>query len=75
MIEIRVSLPEDIEIELNKIPKENWQILFSRLLKEKLEEIKEMETILSKSKLTESKAKELADEISLSIAKRLTEEK
>ena len=40
-------------------------------LKRKLEAIREIESIVSKSKLTKEKAKELADEVSLAIAKKL----
>ena len=48
-------------------------MLFSRFLRRELEEIREIEAVVSKSKLTEAKANELADEVSLAIAKRLTE--
>lgn len=51
-----------------------WQLLFSRFLneelREKLDRIKRIESIVSKSKLTEEQAEELADEVSLSVAKR-----
>ena len=73
MGELVVKIPEDIEIELGKVSKEDWQLLFSRFLRRKLEEIREIESIVSKSKLTEEQAKELADEVSLAIAKRLLE--
>ena len=73
MAEVLVKIPEDIGIELGKIPKEDWQLLFSRFLRRELEEIREVEAIVSKSKLTEEQAKELADEVSLAIAKRLLE--
>ena len=71
--EVMFKVPEDIGIELGKISKEDWQLLFSRFLRRELEEIREIESIVSKSKLTEEQAKELADEVSLSIAKRLLE--
>ena len=73
MAELVVKIPEDIGIELGKIPKEDWQLLFSRFLRRELEEIREIESIVSKSKLTAEQAKELADEVSLAIAKRLLE--
>ena len=60
-------------IELGRVSKENWQLLFSRFLRRELEEIRGIESIVSKSKLTEEQAKELADEVSLAIAKRLLE--
>ncbi|HJH27388.1 MAG TPA: hypothetical protein C5S37_11665 [Methanophagales archaeon] len=73
MGEIVVKVPEDIGIELGRVSEEIWQLLFSRFLRRELEEIREIEAIVSKSKLTEEQAKELADEVSLSIAKRLLE--
>ena len=73
MGELVVKVPEDIGIELGKISTEDWQLLFSRFLRRELEEIREIEAIVSKSKLTEAKANELADEVSLAIAKRLVE--
>ena len=73
MAEIVVKVPEDIGIELGRVSEENWQLLFSRFLRRELEEIRALEAILSKSKLTEEQAKELADEVSLAIAKRLLE--
>jgi len=48
-------------------------LIFSRFLRRELEDIREIESIVSKSKLTEEQAKELADEVSLAIAKRLLE--
>lgn len=73
MAELVVKVPEDIGIEFGKISKADWQLLFSRFLRRELEEIREIEAIVSKSKLTEEQAKELADEVSLAIAKRLLE--
>ena len=73
MAEIVVKVPEDIGIELGRVSEENWQLLFSRFLRRELGEIRELEAILSKSKLTEEQAKDLADEVSLAIAKRLLE--
>jgi len=71
MAEIVVKVPEDIGIELGRVSEENWQLLFSRFLRRELGEIRELEAIVSKSKLTEEQAKALADEVSLAIAKRL----
>jgi len=73
MAELVVKIPEDIGIELGNVSKKDWQLLFSRFLRRELEEIREIESIVSKSKLTEEQAKELADEVSLAIAKRLLE--
>ena len=79
MSELVLRVPSDIREEFRaefgrKMPDEMWQLLFSRFLKEelkeKLQKIKRIESIVSKSKLTEEQAKKLADEASLSVAKR-----
>ena len=69
MAEVVVNIPEELK-EFESISPINWQLLFSRFLKKELERIKEIEAIVSKSKLTEEQAKELADEVSLAISKR-----
>jgi len=77
--EVLLRVPDDVGKEFEtalgiKIPEKMWQLLFSRFLneelREKLSEIKKIESVVSKSKLTEKQAKELADDVSLSIAKR-----
>ena len=74
MAELKVEVPEDISMEFSKISDMDWQLIFSRFLKRELDRIKEIESIVSKSKATEEQVKELADEVSLSIAKRLLKE-
>jgi hypothetical protein len=70
MAEVKIEIPEDLSEEFTHISKEEWQLLFSRFLKEELERIKKVESIVAKSKLTEKQAKKLADEVNLSLAKR-----
>jgi hypothetical protein len=74
MADLFVKIPRDIESEYGRITKDDWQLLFSRFLRRELGDIKRVESILSRSKMTEEQAKELADEVSLSIAKRLIKE-
>lgn len=79
MAEVLLRVPDDVRREFEAllgrgISESMWQLLFSRFLKEELREklsrIKRIESIVSKSKLTEKQAKELADEASLSLSKR-----
>jgi len=79
MGELLLRVPYDVRREFETVFGRNvtdatWQLLFSRFLneelREKLNRIKRIESIVSKSKLTEEQAKKLADEVSLSIAKR-----
>lgn len=69
MVEITISIPEELE-ELAYISKINWQLAILRKLKEEFEELAEVKSIVSKSKLTQEQADELADEVSLSLAKK-----
>jgi len=69
MPEVMVDLPEDLVKELEKISKLDLSLVVSRLLKEKLARIARLEKIISKSKLSEEKAREIADEINLSLSK------
>lgn len=75
MGELKVKIPEDIGMEFDKISEKDWQLLFSRFIKSKLDEIREVESIVSKSKATEGQVKELADEVSGSIIAELKNEK
>lgn len=79
MAELLLRVPDEVRREFKtvlgrEIPEKMWQLLFARFLneelREKLSEIKRIESIVSKSKLTEKQAKELADEVSESLAKR-----
>ena len=79
MPELKLEVPDDVRMEFEalfgkKMPESMWQLLFSRFLNEelrkKLSEIKKIESIVSRSKLTEKQAKELADEVSMSLSKR-----
>ena len=69
MAEVVVKIPEELK-EFESISPINWQLLFSRFLKRELERIKEVEAIVSKSKMTQEQAEELADEVSLAVSKR-----
>lgn len=69
---IVVKVPEDIREEFGvKVSKKNWQLLFSRFLRNEFEGIREVEAIASKSRMTRKQADKLADEVSLAIAGRL----
>ena len=69
MTKITISIPEELK-ELAYISKINWQLVVARKLKEELEELVKIKRIVSKSKLTEEQADELANEVNLSLADR-----
>ena len=68
-MELKIEIPEELE-ELAHIPKIKWQLVILRKLREEFEELARVKKILSKSKLTQEQADELADEVSLALAKR-----
>lgn len=79
MTELLLRVPDDVRGEFEtvfrrKVTDASWQLLFSRFLneelREKLDRIKRIESIVSKSKATPEQVNELSDEVSLSIAKR-----
>ncbi len=69
MVEVIIKIPDELN-ELALAKKIDWQLLVNRELNEKLEELTRIKKIISKSKLTEEKAKELSDEVNISLAKR-----
>ncbi|MBI2647261.1 hypothetical protein HYW99_02185 [Candidatus Woesearchaeota archaeon] len=69
MPELKIEIPEELK-ELASASNINWQLVLERRLKEEFEELARLKRIVDKSKLTEEQAKKLADEVSLSLAKR-----
>jgi len=73
MMDVFVKVPKDVAMEFNTVSKEDWQLLFSRFIKTKLDEIREIDAIVSKSKASEKQVKELSDKARSSTAKRFLE--
>ena len=69
MPEVMIDLPEDLVRELEQISKLELSLVVSKLLKERLAKLARLERIVSKSGLSEEKAREIADEIDLSLSK------
>ena len=69
MQEIIVKIPEELD-ELRYAASINWQLVIGRRLKEEFEELARIKRIVTKSKLTQKQAEKLADEVSLSLAKK-----
>ena len=70
MSELMINIPEELESEFKAIPKLELSILVNKVLKDKLLKVVRFKKIVSKSKLSEEQAQELADEVSESLAKR-----
>ncbi len=73
MKEVVVKIPEDIVKEVEGIEKIDISLLVNKLLMERILEVVRVKRILEKSKLTEEKAKEIADEINEALYKRYKE--
>ena len=69
MVNVVVNIPDD----LARMPKVELSLFVSRVLKEKLERIEQLERGLQKSMLTQEKADEIADRISEGLSKRYIE--
>jgi len=70
MPKLVVEIPWELESEFRVIPKLELSIFMSEMLKDKLSRLVRFKKIVSKSKLTEEQAAELANEVSESLAKR-----
>lgn len=70
MAELVVNIPKELESEFNAIPKLELSMLVNKVLKDRLLKVVRFKKIVSKSKLTEEQAEELANEVSESLAKR-----
>ncbi|ODS35290.1 MAG: hypothetical protein A7316_04180 [Candidatus Altiarchaeales archaeon WOR_SM1_86-2] len=70
---LKANVPEDMVDEFKGLSGLRISLLVSRLLNDKLSRLIRLEKILSKSELSEDKAKEIADDISLSLSERYDE--
>ena len=73
---VSVSIPEDMKKKMNELDEINWSAVARNAFKEKIrlaEEIKIVERIAKKSKLTEKDAKKIADKINKNASKRFIE--
>jgi hypothetical protein len=69
MAEVIVKIPKDAEF-LSNASDMDLSLLVSRMLRERLERVCELERALKSSKLTQEQADKLADKISRGLAKR-----
>ena len=70
MPELKISLPEELKQEMEEFPNIEWQAVVRRLLKQELDRLLELKSIVSKSKLTERDIAELSNEVDKSLAQR-----
>ena len=72
MVEVKIEVPEDIKF-IAEVDKVELSLFVSRVVREELERLAWLSRELEKSKLTEEKAKEIADEINRSLARKYIE--
>lgn len=70
MTELKVRIPDELESEFKALPNIEISLLVSNLLKNRLSRIVKFKRAVLKSKLTQSQADKLADEISTSLSQR-----
>jgi hypothetical protein len=70
--ELIVILPEELKRKMEGF-KIDWSALTRDLLKKKVDELSELKSIVSKSKLTEEDALELGRKVNKSLAKKFRE--
>lgn len=71
MVNITLSVPEDLKEELQKYDEVNWSAVIRRALQEHLKKIQIVEKIAQKSKLTKKDVEEISKKINGSVAKKL----
>jgi len=67
---ITLSIPEELKQEMDKSNFINWSAVAREAIKERIAQLKIMDAIAAKSKLTEKDAKEIGDKIKKSMWKK-----
>lgn len=70
MTNITLSLSDDLRKRMTKFNEIKWSEIARRSIEERLNDLEEMERIVSKSKLTKKDAEEIAKKIKKGITKR-----
>ena len=68
MVNLTVTIPEDLRKELQNHNEVNWSAVIRRSLKQHLQKLQIAEAIASKSRLTKKDVKELDDMIKKGVA-------
>lgn len=69
MAEVRVIIPQELKKKMDKF-QVDWPTVLRKLLKKEVDELSELEAIVSKSKLTEKDALELGRKVNKSLVMR-----
>jgi len=69
MTELKIKIPEELKREMEKFGVD-WSPAIRRMIKREIQNLTEIERIISKSKMTEEEALELGGKVSKSVAER-----
>ncbi|WP_202319184.1 hypothetical protein [Archaeoglobus neptunius] len=69
MAELKIKIPEDLKRKMEKF-EVDWSPAIRKMIEKEIQNLTEIEKIVSKSKMTEEDALELGEKISRSIAER-----
>ena len=69
-MQVVVNVPKDLEREFSDVKPVFWQIVVGRSLNRELERLREIKSIVSRSKLTEKDVMELTDKVNESLSAR-----
>ena len=71
MVNITLTIPEELKAKLSKHKEVNWSAVIRRELEEHLKRIEIVEAIVQKSKLTKKDVEEIARKVDSAVAKEL----
>lgn len=70
MVSITLAIPKEMKKEMELYPEINWSAVARAAIQRKIQILKEMDKILSKSELTEEDALRLGRKVSKKVARR-----
>ena len=73
MVSITLAVPEELKKEMDRHPELNWSEVARQAIREKVGILHKIDSLLSKSKLTEQDAIELGRKVNKGLAKRYRE--
>ena len=75
MVNITLSVPEDLKKEMEKFPEINWSVLFREMIRKRIMLLKHIKEFVRDSELTEGDAIRLGREVNKAVAKRYRSKK
>jgi protein-tyrosine-phosphatase len=72
MAELKIKIPEDLKKKMEKF-EVDWSPAIRRMMEREIQNLTEIERVISKSRMTEEDALELGEKISKSIAEKYGE--